>query len=416
MPLFSPSAGGVGLAMRPQDLFPRLHKPSHGGDFDSGTNLWCLSHRRAPGFDPLKKLTDDVEELVAKQDSFRPANAQERRCRIADETTRGSPQDVRKVSEDVHKQLHTILGLIRDLEGDGTETPTSPKSASGLDVVEMLEKLIVADLPAQLLSQLDLLEFDARTDVMNVCSALLRPDMPDRIKKQFVEYLRRHTTAFAVLVKGYSSEETALHYGVVLRSCAKHRALTEKFLASGLVPELLKHASHPSIDISSDAFYTLRMMLLEHKDLSAPWLERNYSDFFSSYNTLLQSGDYISQRQAQKLLTDMLLDKVFGKVMLEYVSSEQNLQIHMILLKDRSKVMQVGAFQVFKIFVANPAKPAAVQKILYRNREKLVAVLGSLSTAKPEDEKLCQELRVVADRLNALPPPGASPTNSKLAL
>lgn len=69
-----------------------------------------------------------------------------------------------------------------------------------------------------------------------------------------------------VLVAGYSNEETALLHGVVLRSCARHEELAEAFLTSGLVFELVKHARHPSIDISSDAFYTLREMLLAHKE------------------------------------------------------------------------------------------------------------------------------------------------------
>ncbi|CAK0824087.1 unnamed protein product [Prorocentrum cordatum] len=65
------------------------------------------------------------------------------------------------------------------------------------------------------------------------------------------------------------------------------------------------------------------------------------------------------------------------RVMIEY--DERYLQLHMNLLRDSSKAIRMEAFQVFKIFAANPNKPRRVQIILHRNRDdRLVQLLGAL--------------------------------------
>jgi len=359
----------------------------------------------------MKKLADHVEELYLAQDnmnlSFEAFGGRDIDTGYSSVaaagacTMEGAQRPVHEISQNIHKQLLTVLSMIRDLSGDNERKPCQKRMHSE-EVVELLEELITADIPVQLLAQLDILEFEARKDVMNVCCALLRPGMPQQIDRQVVDYLRYHPKVFKVLVTGYANEETALHYGVVLRSCARHAELADAFLTSGLVFELVHHARHSSIDISSDAFYTLREMLLAHREASAAWLEDNFEAFFELYNALLISGEYITERQAQKLLTEILLDKHFRKVMVAYVSSERHLQIHMNLLKDRSKVIQLEAFHVFKVFVANPMKPPRIQKILCKNKDKLVALLESLKIAKVEDERLCVELRNIIDKLSRL--------------
>mmetsp|Transcript_34212 Transcript_34212/g.99335 ORF Transcript_34212/g.99335 Transcript_34212/m.99335 type:complete len:320 (+) Transcript_34212:146-1105(+) len=300
------------------------------------------------------------------------------------------------------------------MSSDGADHHACRSRTPPSDTVELLEGFIAQDLLGQLLAQLAVLEFEARKDVMNVCCALLWSGMPQQIDKRVVAYLSHHPTIFKLLVEGYANEETALHYGVVLRSCARHAELVDAFLTSGHVMALLRFAQCPKIDISSDAFYTLREMLLSHKEVSAKWLERNHREFFGVFNELLISGEYIAERQAQKLLTEMLLDKRFQKVMLAYVSNERNLQIHMNLLKDRSKVIQVEAFNVFKIFVANPQKPVRIQQILHKNKTKLITLLESLQAKKLGDEKVAEELRAIIDKLHNLSAP--SPTTSSTSL
>ena len=77
--------------------------------------------------------------------------------------------------------------------------------------------------------------------------------------------------------------------------------------------------------------------------------------------------------------------------MIRYVSDEENLKRIMNALRDRSKHIQLEAFHVFKVFVANPKKTPAVESILRRNRSRLLTFLqgflpdrtGMLAMAHP---------------------------------
>lgn len=345
--------------------------------------------------DPVARLSGDVVELMDQENP-----------RVVPDTRSAEEKfkQLHDLSEDVHRHLHTIMDLIKELTGD---TRACQRHMPPAEAVELLEKLIAADLPVQLLAQLPNLEFEARMDVMNVCCAMFWPGMPHHFDHQVVEYLRDHPVVFELLVEGYTKHDCALHYGVVLRSCARHKELVRAFLNTGQVFELLKHTMYPSIDISSDAFYSLREMLQEQKDVSAQWLEQNFGKFFDQYNGLLKSGEYVAERQAQKLLTEMLLDRHFRKVMLMYVSDERNLQIHMNLLRDPSKIIQAEAFNVFRIFVANPNKPPRIQQILLKNREKLIQWLATLNPVKPDDKKFLEDKRNVIGKLQNLDRPSS---------
>ena len=58
----------------------------------------------------------------------------------------------------------------------------------------------------------------------------------------------------------------------------------------------------------------------------------------------------------------------------------------MNLLRDISRSIQIEAFHIFKVFVANPAKPASIIEILSRNREKLIGFLNDFNPDKDNDQ------------------------------
>ena len=106
------------------------------------------------------------------------------------------------------------------------------------------------------------------------------------------------------------------------------------------------------------------------------YLAINFELFFDKYNnTLVQSNSYVTKRQSIKLLGEILLDRSNYNVMTAYVDRGEHLKICMNLLRDDRKMVQYEGFHVFKVFVANPHKSLAVQKILLMNREKLLTFL-----------------------------------------
>lgn len=109
--------------------------------------------------------------------------------------------------------------------------------------------------------------------------------------------------------------------------------------------------------------------------MTAEYLQQNYETFFAMFTQLLDSSNYVTRRQSLKLLGELLVDRAHYATMVRYVSSEENLKRTMNALRDRSKHIQLEAFHVFKVFVANPKKTPAVEAILRRNKERLITFL-----------------------------------------
>jgi calcium binding protein 39 len=68
--------------------------------------------------------------------------------------------------------------------------------------------------------------------------------------------------------------------------------------------------------------------------------------------------------------------------MTKYISNQANLKLMMTLLRDKSRSIQFEAFHVFKVFVANPNKPAPILRILVKNKEKLATFLANFHNDK----------------------------------
>eukprot|EP00913_Durusdinium_trenchii_P024103 g22636.t1 len=85
--------------------------------------------------------------------------------------------------------------------------------------------------------------------------------------------------------------------------------------------------------------------------------------------------------------------------MLTYIGDDSYLQLHMNLLRDESKTIQVEAFHVFKIFVANPSRPPRVQAILFKNKERLVNLLKELTPHRSDDKQFLEDMKTVLAKL-----------------
>ncbi|KAG1342182.1 hypothetical protein COCNU_05G004110 [Cocos nucifera] len=163
------------------------------------------------------------------------------------------------------------------------------------------------------------------------------------------------------------------------------------------------------------SIFCAKELLTRHKSTVAEFLSKNYdwvelmetdsnqgSEFFNEFNSkLLESPNYITRRQAIKLLGDMLLDRSNSAVMMRYVSSKDNLMILMNLLRESSKNIQIEAFHVFKLFAANQYKPQEIVSILVTNKNKLLRLLGDFKTDK-EDEQFDADKSQVIKEIAAL--------------
>jgi len=300
-------------------------------------------------------------------------------------------KDLKKVNEEVAKTLQATKTL---LYGTADQEPATEQVAvlsTEMYANKMLELLI---------KNLALIDFEGRKDVVAIFNNLLRRQIGTRNPTE--EYINQNSAILIMLVKGYENQEIALNCGMMLRECCRFESLAKILL---LAPEFYKFFEYVEVstfDIASDAFSTFKELLTKHKILSAEFLEKNYDKVFSNYQLLLNSDNYVTRRQALKLLGELLLDRHNFSTMNRYISNPDNLKLMMNMLREKSRNIQFEAFHVFKIFVANPNKPRPILDILLRNKEKLVEFLTRFHTERSEDEQFNDEKSYLIKQIKEL--------------
>lgn len=121
-----------------------------------------------------------------------------------------------------------------------------------------------------------------------------------------------------------------LHYGAMLRGCIRHQTVARYVLESRHVKLFFDYIQLPNFDIAADGAATFKELMTRHKSTVAEFISKNYDWFFAEYNSkLLESTNYITRRQAIKLLGDILLDRSNSAVMTRYMSSRDNSLVRM---------------------------------------------------------------------------------------
>nr|KJB69181.1 hypothetical protein B456_011G009300 [Gossypium raimondii] len=183
-----------------------------------------------------------------------------------------------------------------------------------------------------LITCLPKLNLEARKDATQVVANLQRQQVNSRLIAS--DYLETNLDLMDILVAGYENTDMALHYGAMLRECIRHQTVARYVLESQHMKKFFDYIQLPNFDIAADAAATFKELLTRHKSTVAEFLSKNYDWFFAEYNSkLLESSNYITRRQAVKLLGDILLDRSNSAVMTRYVSSRDNLRILMNLLR-----------------------------------------------------------------------------------
>ncbi|XAR56759.1 hypothetical protein NMG60_11037346 [Bertholletia excelsa] len=230
------------------------------------------------------------------------------------------------------------------------------------------------------------LDLEARKDVTQVVANLQRQQIRSRLVAS--DYLEGNLDIVDHMISGYEDPATALHYGGMLRECIRHQVVARHVLESKHMKKFFDYMQLPDFAVAADATATFKELLTRHKSTVAEFLSKNYNWFFAEFNSkLLESTNYITRRQAIKLLGDMLLDRSNSSIMVCYVSSKDNLRILMNLLRESSKNIQIDAFHVFKLFAANQKKPPEIVSVLVANKSKLLRFFSGLTLDKGEDEQ-----------------------------
>merc|ERR1719440_612850 len=191
----------------------------------------------------------------------------------------------------------------------------------------------------------------------------------------------------------------------MLRELIKHRSVVELIFAKpSLFEKLCRFGADSNVDVATDAFATLRELLVSNqKKVAASYARENFESFFAAIHQLLRDQEYFTLRLTLRLLSEILLDKSYTDAMLMYVASVEFLKIHMDFLRSKSKAIRQDAFHVFKVFAANPKKAPKVERILCQNRERIIALLTT-GLAHEEDEVFEADMNAVLTKIAALQP------------
>ncbi|XP_052217093.1 protein Mo25-like [Dreissena polymorpha] len=296
-----------------------------------------------------------------------------------------------KATEDVSKNLGLIKNLLYGTESQEPQTDL---------VAQLAHEVYDCNMLYMLVQNLVKIDFEGRKDVAQIFNNLLRRQIGTR--NPTVEHLVSRKEIVLELMKGYESQEIALNCGMMLRECCRYEQLAKIMLCDEQFYNFFTYVEVSTFDVASDAFSTFKELLTRHKILAAGFLEQNYERVFEPYQRLLISENYVTRRQALKLLGELLLDRHNFTIMTRYISNPDNLKMMMNMLREKSRNIQFEAFHVFKVFVANPNKPKPILDILLRNKEKLVDFLTKFHTDRSDDEQFNDEKAYLIKQIKEL--------------
>ncbi|KAG0455593.1 hypothetical protein HPP92_024579 [Vanilla planifolia] len=292
------------------------------------------------------------------------------------------------------EKMAELSKLIRELKsilyGNSEAEPVSEACA------QLTQEFFKENTLRLLIVCLPRLNLESRKDATQVVANLQRQQVHSRLIAS--DFLEANKDLLDILVSGYDDMDVALHYGCMLRECIRHQCIARCVLESENMKKLFDYIQLPNFDIASDAFSTFRELMTRHKSTVAEFLAKNYDWFFADFNEkLLSSSNYVTKRQAVKLLGDILLDRANSVIMIRYVSSKDNLIVLMNLMRESSKNIQTEAFHVFKLFVANQNKPPEVVSILVTNRNKILRLLGDFKLDKEDEQFEADKAQVMKE-------------------
>ncbi|KAI9374288.1 Mo25-like protein [Aspergillus egyptiacus] len=335
-----------------------------------------------------------------------------------------------KAEDELAKQLSQMKLMVQGTQ----EIEVSPDQVHTLTQVMLQEDLLY-----ELARALYKLPFEARKDTQTIFSHILRfkPPYANSRDPPVISYIVHNRPEIIIeLCRGYEHSQSAMPCGTILREALKFDVIAAIILydqskegepairLSDVQPDIPQRGTgvfwkffhwidRGSFELSADAFTTFRELLTRHKPLVTGYLSTNFDHFFAQFNTfLVQSESYVTKRQSIKLLGEILLDRANYSVMMRYVESGENLKLCMKLLKDDRKMVQYEGFHVFKVFVANPDKSIAVQRILINNRDRLLKFLPKFLEDRTDDDQFTDEKSFLVRQIELLPKEPIEPSRS----
>ena len=155
--------------------------------------------------------------------------------------------------------------------------------------------------------------------------------------------------------------------------------------------------------IATDGFRSLQTLLTKHPQISCAFMIENYEIVMKQrINKLCRTRNYANKRLALSLLSEILGSRTNMKLMLKYVQDPENLEMIIGELRGKKTAVALQAWDVFKLFVANPRKPDGITLMLRQAKRMLLKFLKKFGTAKKGDSRFEREVGMVLQVLGQL--------------
>lgn len=298
------------------------------------------------------------------------------------------------------EELARLVAQVRlILHGDSENDPLPEQ------INEVSQELFRTNMLVPLCEQFVFLDFDTRKDVGLIISTLLRRpgSSNNNGRNAMASYLATRPQILRSMLKNNSNADIALSSGTILRDCIRYEPLAAVVIKLSNMWSLFEYISSGPFEMAMDAFSTLDELLTTHAKLAADFLVRNSAQFIAEMNQLLSSANYVIKRQSLKLMGTLIQTRTNYVFMTEYLSQVENLKLVMLLLRDRSRNIQHEAFDIFKVFVANPNKAPAVLEILCKNKLKILNFLNTFTSERKDDDRFREEKAYVIKQITNLP-------------
>mmetsp|Transcript_11758 Transcript_11758/g.22651 ORF Transcript_11758/g.22651 Transcript_11758/m.22651 type:complete len:401 (-) Transcript_11758:198-1400(-) len=295
--------------------------------------------------------------------------------------------------------------------GDGDKPVDTNK------VTKLIRELRTTQLTANLVMNIEKLGFEIPKSVAKILTYWLHDKGS---YNDAITYFERHRQLIPHLVNNFEKEEIALPCSEIVKEALVHPRLLKIAFDTNdgeVVYKILAYLKNKDVAFASEAYTMLDSIIncrqkdpnissdmqKEHQKLVAKWLDANYEKFWKRIHAFLDpKGSHLIMEQMLKLVYQVLKTHRNYNIMMKYINEPENLKIVMKLLRVQNKKIQVMAFNVFKIFFANPEKNEKIVDILLPNLERIHKFLKLLGEDDDLEGKFEDDLQVLQEQLDEL--------------
>ncbi|CCD24775.1 Hym1p NDAI_0D04620 [Naumovozyma dairenensis CBS 421] len=318
-------------------------------------------------------------------------------------STSATSDSNKKLQEECSKYL---IGLKHFILAD-TDPHPSPEA-----IDELYTAMFRSDLFYDLILHIPDLEFEARKEVMIIFAICLNYSKDNKFVT--VDYFIQQPKTINLMLKicesslqqkRSASHDVFLVIGNMIIECIKYEQLCRIILKDPQLWNFFEFAKLANFEISTQSLQILNAVFTTHSKLVSKEFfnnSNNIINFIKRINKLMTHGNYVTKRQSTKLLASLIIQRNFNQLMNTYINAPESLKIIMNLMTDKSKNLQLEAFNCFKILIANPRKSKPILDILIKNREKLLKYFETFGLDN-QDPVFLNEREFVIDRIENLP-------------